>query len=172
VILVAIGGNLPGPWGERPVDACRRAAHELGRLPGLRVEAVSRWYRSAPVPRADQPDYANGVVRLTGTAEPADLLARLQAIEQAAGRVRGVRNAARTLDMDIIDIDGLVRDSPDPRLPHPRAHERAFVLLPVRDVAPEWIEPRSGRNVAALLANLREGCGAAPGQIEWPTPYR
>jgi len=172
VILVAIGANLPGPWGEQPVDTCRRAATELDRLPGLRVAAVSRWYRSAPVPRSDQPDYANGVVHLSGSADPADLLARLHGIEAAAGRVRGAPNAARTLDLDIIDIDGLVRDAPDPRLPHPRAHERAFVLLPVQDVAPGWIEPRSGCRVAVLLAKLREGCGAASAQVGWPTPYR
>jgi 2-amino-4-hydroxy-6-hydroxymethyldihydropteridine diphosphokinase len=172
MILIAIGANLPGRWGERPVDACRRAVAEIGGLPGLRVEAVSRWYRSAPVPRSDQPDYANGVVRLSGMADPADLLARLHVIEQAAGRVRGAPNAARTLDLDIIDMDGLVRGAPDPRLPHPRAHERAFVLLPLQDVAPDWIEPRLGRTVADLLAVLQEGCSAASAQLEWPTPYR
>ena len=170
-ILVAIGANLPGPWGERPVDTCRRAVVELGRLPGLRVTAVSRLYRSAPVPRSDQPDYANGVVRLSGTVDPVELLRRLQAIEQEGGRVRGVRDAARTLDLDIIDIGGQVRAAPDPVLPHPRARHRAFVLLPLREVAPDWVEPGSGQAIGALLAALQDGCGNGVGQLDWPTPY-
>ena len=171
MVLVAIGANLPGPWGERPVESCRCAVLELGRLPGLRVVAVSRWYRSAPWPPSDQPDYANGIVRLAGAVDPADLLRRLQAIERAAGRVRGVRNAARTLDLDIIDIGGQRRTAPDPVLPHPRARRRAFVLLPLQEVAPDWVEPGSGQSVASLLADLQDGCGAVVGQLDWPTPY-
>ncbi len=171
MILVAIGANLPGPWGSEPVQSCRRAARELDRLAGLRVSAVSRWYRSAPVPRAEQPDYANGVARLAGAVEPAALLAALQEVERRAGRVRGVANAARTLDLDVIDVDGLVRDGPDPILPHPRACLRPFVLLPLREVAPGWVEPRSGRSVDALLAELRSGCGEATAPIDWPVPY-
>ena len=181
MILVAIGANLAGPWGERPVETCRRAVLELGRLPGLRVTAASRWYRSAPWPPSDQPDYVNGVVRLSGpprrgapgpgAPDPGALLRRLHAIEREGGRVRGVRDAARTLDLDIIDIDGQVRDAPDPVLPHPRACRRAFVLLPLQEVAPDWIEPRLRRPVAALLADLQDGCGSGFGQLDWPTPY-
>ncbi len=171
MILVAIGANLPGPWGDEPIETCRRAVSEIGRLPGLRVAAVSRWYRSAPVPPSDQPDYVNGVVRLTGRAEPEALLRRLQAIERRGGRVRGVRDAARTLDLDIVDIGGQLRVAPDPVLPHPRAHQRAFVLLPLQEVAPDWAEPRSGRPVAVLLAELRNGCGTAGAQVSWPLPY-
>ena len=172
MILVAIGANLPGPWGSEPVRSCRRAVLEIDRLVGLRVSAASPWYRSAPVPRAEQPDYVNGVVRLAGAAEPAALLVALQEIESRAGRVRGAANAARTLDLDVIDIDGAVRDSPDPVLPHPRAHLRAFVLLPLHDVAPEWVEPRSGRSVGTLLADLRNGCGEAAAPVDWPIPYK
>ena len=172
MILVAIGANLPGPWGSEPLRSCRRAVGEIDRLPGLRVSAVSHWYRSAPVPRAAQPDYANGMVRLAGAVEPAALLAALQAIERRAGRVRGAPNAARTLDLDVIDIDGMLRDAPDPVLPHPRAHARAFVLLPLRDVAPEWVEPYSQRNLETLLAGLRSGCGEADAPVDWPVPYK
>ncbi len=154
MILVAIGANLPGWHGESPLRTCRAAAEALRSLPGLRVAALSRWYVTAPQPRADQPDYVNGVARLEGTADPAALLARLQAIEAAAGRERGAANAARTLDLDLIDVNGAVRNRPDPVLPHPRAHERAFVLVPLGDVAPGWLHPRLGRPLAALLAAL------------------
>jgi 2-amino-4-hydroxy-6-hydroxymethyldihydropteridine diphosphokinase len=96
----------------------------------------------------------NGVARLEGRTDPATLLRRLHAIEARAGRVRNAPNAARTLDLDIIAIDDLVRDAPDPVLPHPRAHERAFVLRPLRDVCPGWVHPRLGQTVDALLAAL------------------
>lgn len=154
MILVAIGANLPGPRGESPLRTCRAAAEALRSLPGLRFAALSRWYVTAPVPRSGQPDYVNGVARLEGAADPAWLLRRLHAIEAAAGRLRGVRNAARTLDLDLIDVNATLRDAPDPVLPHPRAHERAFVLLPLADVAPGWVHPRLGRTVDALVAAL------------------
>ena len=154
MILVAIGANLLGPRGQAPLLACRAAAEALRSLPGLRMAGLSRWYRSAPVPPSGQPDYINGVARLEGAADPAWLLARLHGIEQMAGRVRGVRNAARTLDLDLIDLNAVVRAAPDPVLPHPRAHERAFVLYPLADVAPGWVHPVLGRNVAELIAAL------------------
>ena len=154
MILIAIGANLPGAHGKSPLVACRAAAEALRSLPGLRVVAVSHWYATAPVPPSGQPDYVNGVARLEGEADPAWLLHRLHAIEAAGGRLRGARNAARTLDLDLIDVNGLVRDAPDPVLPHPRAHERAFVLLPLADVAPEWVHPRLGTQVADLLAEV------------------
>ncbi len=130
----------------------------LGALPGMRLACVSRWFRSAPVPPSGQPDYVNAVAALrpdTGTTiDPAVLLARMMAIEAMCGRQRGAPNAARTLDLDIIGIGGMVRDSPDPILPHPRAHLRAFVLAPLADVVPDWVHPVLGLTAAALLAGL------------------
>ncbi len=154
MILLAIGANLPGPDGRSPLCTCRAAAEALRTLPGLRLEAISGWYRTAPVPPSGQPDYINGVARLSGQADPAWLLHRLHAIEARAGRRRGVANAARTLDLDIIAIGDLVRAAPDPVLPHPRAHLRAFVLRPLLDVAPDWRHPALGLDAAALLATL------------------
>ena len=86
--------------------------------------------------------------------DPAALLAELMAIETTCGRQRGEANAARTLDLDIIAIGGMARSAPDPILPHPRAHERVFVLVPIIDVAPTWVHPVLGLTAAALLAGL------------------
>ena len=156
MILVALGANLPAADGAAPLDACRAAAAALDGLLGLRLRAVSRWYESAPVPPSDQPAYVNGVARLDGEADPAALLAALHAIEARAGRRRGAPNAARTLDLDLVAMGDLVRAAPDPVLPHPRAHLRAFVLAPLRDVAPGWRHPVLGRGAGELLAGLPE----------------
>ena len=156
MILVAIGANLPGPDGAAPQQTCARAAAALDALPGLRLRGLSRWFATAPVPPSGQPDYINGVAHLAGHADPADLLAALLHIEEAFGRARSAPNAARTLDLDIIAMDGTVRAAPDPVLPHPRAHLRAFVLAPLLDVAPGWRHPVLGTPAAALLANLKD----------------
>ncbi|MBU8540285.1 2-amino-4-hydroxy-6-hydroxymethyldihydropteridine diphosphokinase [Falsiroseomonas tokyonensis] len=164
MILIALGANLPGPDGRDALETCRAAAAALDGLLGLRLRALSRWYATAPVPPSPgAPDYVNGVARLAlrpgaPPPDPAALLAALQGIETRFGRVRPYPNAPRTLDLDLIDLGGLLRDSPDPILPHPRAHLRAFVLAPLADVAPGWVHPRLGAPVAELLAQAgRQG---------------
>jgi 2-amino-4-hydroxy-6-hydroxymethyldihydropteridine diphosphokinase len=154
MILIAIGANLPGPDGATPHATCQAAAAAVGGIPGLRGLVVSPWYRSGAIPRTGDPDYCNGVIRLDGVIAPEDLLARLQEIEARFGRVRGTPNAPRTLDLDIIDLNGIVRAAPDPVLPHPRAHLRAFVLRPLLDIAPAWRHPLFHGDAATLLAAL------------------
>jgi 2-amino-4-hydroxy-6-hydroxymethyldihydropteridine diphosphokinase len=111
--------------------------------------------------RSGQPDYVNGVAHLGGKAEPGALLAALQAFEARAGRVRSTPNMARPLDLDIIAMGALVRTGTDPILPHPRAHQRRFVLMPLADVAPGWIHPILALTVEALIAALPDQ-GVAP----------
>jgi 2-amino-4-hydroxy-6-hydroxymethyldihydropteridine diphosphokinase len=154
MILVAIGANLPTVDGRTPLESCKAASMEVREIAGLRFVAVSPWYRSKATPRTDQPDYCNGMVRLEGEIDPAALLTLLHDIERRFGRERGEPNAARTLDLDIIDLNGAIRAVPDPILPHPRAHLRAFVLRPLLDVAPGWRHPVLRQNVATLLAEL------------------
>ncbi|WP_439597640.1 2-amino-4-hydroxy-6-hydroxymethyldihydropteridine diphosphokinase [Falsiroseomonas sp.] len=160
MILIALGANLPGPDGRDALATCRAAAAALDALPGLRLRALSRWYATAPVPPSPgAPDYVNGMARLeprpgATPPDPAALLAALQGIEARFGRVRPYPNAPRTLDLDLIDLDGLVRDAPDPILPHPRAHLRAFVLAPLADVAPGWVHPGLGATAADLLGQV------------------
>jgi 2-amino-4-hydroxy-6-hydroxymethyldihydropteridine diphosphokinase len=154
MILVAIGANLPALEGGTPLETCEAAAKAVRAIAGLDFIALSPWYRTSPIPQTGQADYCNGMIRLEGEIEPVELLARLQEIEQAFGRVRGEPNAARTLDLDIIDLNGIIRAVPDPILPHPRAHYRAFVLRPLLDVAPGWRHPVLRQSVATLLAEL------------------
>ena len=158
IALIGIGANLPGPDGASALQTCQRAVAELDTLPGLRLNGLSRWYVTVPQPPSGQPDYVNAVastlIEPGSDVDPASLLAFLLAIEDAHGRTRSVPDAARRLDLDLIAIDGCIRQTPDPVLPHPRAHLRAFVLAPLIDVAPLWVHPVFHRTAAALLSEL------------------
>ena len=159
MILVAFGANLPSPQAGCAAWTIMRAQAALGALPGLRVIARSRLWQSAPDPPSDQPRYVNAVAAYAGDVGPEALLAALHAIEARFGRVRGAVNAARTLDLDLLDMDGMLRAAPAPILPHPRLAGRAFVLFPLAEVAPGWHHPASGEGIAALIARLpAEAC--------------
>jgi 2-amino-4-hydroxy-6-hydroxymethyldihydropteridine diphosphokinase len=143
---VGFGANLGDP-----ASTLRAAAAEVGRRAG-RVSAASPVYRSAPVGVTDQPPFLNAVAALD-TPLPADeLLDVLLAVEAEHGRVREVRWGPRTLDLDLIAYGDEVRDDPRLILPHPRAHEREFVLRPLCDVAPELV--LGGRTAREWLAEL------------------
>ena len=154
MILIGIGANLAAADSGTPLATCKAAVQAMERTLGLGTAKLSRWYETEPVPPSGQPPFVNGVLRLEGHADPATLLRALHAIEAAHGRQRSVPNAARTLDLDIIAIGTLVRAAPDPVLPHPRMHERAFVLQPLLDVAPGWRHPLLGLSARDLLDRL------------------
>lgn len=130
---VALGANL----GDAPA-ALRQALHDLGALPRTRLVRASSLYRSAPVDSSG-PDYVNAVAELSTALGPYDLLAGLQRLEQAAGRERPWRNAPRTMDLDILLYGELRQDDPVLTVPHPRMLERAFVLLPLAEIAPALV---------------------------------
>jgi len=153
MILIGVGANLPGPAGE-PLETCIAAVEATAAIPGLKLIAASPWYRSAAISQFAQPNFCNGIVRMEGEIAPQALLDALQEIENRFGRQRGIVNAARTLDLDIIDLNGAIRAISPVILPHPRAHLRAFVLRPLLDVAPGWRHPTLRRGVASLLADL------------------
>ena len=158
IVFIAAGANLAGPHGV-PAEAVPAAIEALGGE-GMTVTARSRLYRSPAWPDPRDPEFVNAVVRVETDLAPAALLARLHGLEAAFGRVRGQANAPRTLDLDIIDYDGLVSAAgATPILPHPRMAARAFVLLPFAEVAPDWRHPVSGRSLADLIAALPDQPG-------------
>lgn len=172
-VYVAIGGNLPllevGP----PAAVLAAAVRGLPAA-GVRVLRCSRWYRSAAEPPSAQPEYVNGVLEVGRELAPPDLLQALHRVEAAFDRVRTRANAARTLDLDLL-AHGLeiVDDAPDLILPHPRLHQRAFVLLPLCELAPGWRHPLLGRTAVELLGSLPADAAAevlpSSEQPDWTT---
>ncbi|EKX68656.1 2-amino-4-hydroxy-6-hydroxymethyldihydropteridine diphosphokinase [Streptomyces ipomoeae] len=152
--VISLGSNL----GNR-LENLQGAIDALEDTPGVRIKAVSPVYETEPwgVAPGSQPSYFNAVVVLKTTLPPSSLLERAHAVEEAFHRVRDERWGPRTLDVDIVAYADVVSDDPVLTLPHPRAHERAFVLAPWHDVEPEAQLPGRG-GVAQLLADItREG---------------
>jgi len=145
---IGLGSNLGDP-----VHELREALAALDVAPSTTVISCSSFYRTAPVGYLDQPDFVNAVVRLRTGLEPEALLQVLLAQEQHRGRQRTVRNGPRTLDLDLLLFDDVRTDTAELTLPHPRMHERAFVLMPLVEIAPEIAIPGRGR-AASLLAAL------------------
>ncbi len=146
---IGLGANL----GEREATL-RQAIGAIGALPGSRLVATSSFYRSAPV-EASGPDFVNAVVLVETALAPLALLAALQAIERRHGRERRYRNAPRTLDLDLLFQGDHVVETPVLTLPHPRLAGRAFVLVPLAEVAADTVLPGVGR-VADLLPGVAE----------------
>lgn len=150
VAYVALGANL-----NQPELTIRSAIDALGMIEGTRLKAISSLYRTAPIGLKHQPDFINAVVSLdiqdSHRTSPSELLAQLFAIEARFGRQRSIPNAPRTLDLDLLLYSDHVMDTPQLTLPHPRMHQRAFVLAPLLEIAPDCQIPGHGA-VTTLLA--------------------
>lgn len=142
---IALGSNLGNS--RQTLEAALAA---LGQLPGIAVEGRSAWYQTAAV-GPPQPDYLNGCALLRVSLTPEDLLAALLQTEAQFGRIRRERWGPRVLDLDLLLFDELILDRPTLQIPHPRMVERAFVLVPLAEVAPNWIEPISQKTIATLV---------------------
>ncbi len=158
MILIGLGANLPTrTYG--PPRATLGAALCLLEEQGYEVCERSPWYESAPVPISDQPWFVNGVCQIN-TREPAEKIIKvLLGLENRIGRVRTYQNAARIIDLDLLAYDNDIitaNEDSDLSVPHPRMYGRSFVMLPLADIAPNWIDPVSGRHVNAIVADLSE----------------
>ena len=157
MILAGLGSNLTTrrlPTSEDVLEASVKSMESRG----ISVVGRSSWFRSAPVPASDQPWFVNGVVKLETELSPWRLLALFHDIEAEYGRIRSAPNASRTLDLDLLAYHDLVVDEAGGlTLPHPRLAERAFVLQPLMQLAPEWRHPLSGLTAVEMLADLPAG---------------
>lgn len=143
--VIALGSNLADP-----ARQVRAALSALEAHPQIQIEKTSSLYVTAPVGYDDQPDFVNAVCSVRTSLDGVSLLAVLNRIEEDFGRERTFRNAPRTLDLDIIDFDGISSDDPHLTLPHPRAHERSFVMKPLAEILPDFV--LGGHGQAADLA--------------------
>lgn len=155
MIFIAMGANLPGRYGS-PEDALERAKKALQRH-NVRLVKSSRTWITAPVPASDQPYYRNAVLEVQTELDHLQLLRLLHAVEEEFGRERGEPNAARTLDLDLLAYGDVVLSSAAVVLPHPRLHERGFVLAPLQEIAPEWRHPVLGKTPAEMMACVVTG---------------
>jgi 2-amino-4-hydroxy-6-hydroxymethyldihydropteridine diphosphokinase len=149
---VALGANL-----DEPQAQVRNALAALSRLPQSRLAVSSSLYRTAPVGLAEQPDFINAVAALDTELLPDDLLEALFAIERDFGRLRKAKNGPRTLDLDLLLYDDQVIDTQHLHLPHPRLHLRAFVIVPLAEIAPDCVLPGRGTVAAWLPAVANQG---------------
>ena len=147
LVYLALGSNL----GDRAHNL-RRALQALGER--LALDAVSPCYETEPAYVLDQPRFYNLTCRATTTLAPLDLLHHLKELETRLGREPGLRFGPRVIDLDILFYDDLVLDIPELTLPHPRLQERAFVLVPLADIAPDLVHPTLGLPIAALRDKL------------------
>jgi 2-amino-4-hydroxy-6-hydroxymethyldihydropteridine diphosphokinase len=145
---IALGSNLGDS-----LTILENAMEKLAQTSGIILKSYSSWYRTAPV-GPPQPDYLNGCAILEVELTPEELLATLLEIEGQFGRVRRERWGPRTLDLDILLYDNLILETPTLEIPHPRMRERSFVLLPLAEIAPGWLDPVSNKSIRQLLEEL------------------
>ena len=155
MILIALGANLPGTFGT-PEDTLEAAKTAL-KVRGITILKSSSIWLTEPVPVSDQPMYRNAVISIETNLSLIALFKMLKRIERDFGRTNGERNAPRVLDLDILAYGKTIHIAPALNVPHPRMHQRAFVLYPLREIAPDWVHPVLKKTAAELLPNIPPG---------------
>ena len=155
MILIGLGANLPSYYGS-PEETLKVTQQILERA-GIHIARASQIWTSAPVPLSDQPWYRNAVIQVETEMSAEKLFQSLQNVEQALGRERWERNAARVIDLDLLAYNNQMIAQSHLHVPHPRLHERAFVLYPLWEIAPLWKHPALGKTVSEMIANLPQG---------------
>ena len=153
MIYIGIGSNLNGKNNETPLQNCKKALVELKKE--VNICKISSWYKSEPIPVSNQPWFINGVIEISTNKSSLDLLEFILSIEKVFGRVREKKNEARILDLDIIDYKKKILYIKNKLIiPHPRMHERSFVLQPLNELNPKWIHPIKKKGIKELIRNL------------------
>ena len=155
MIILGLGANLPGIY-KSPEDALKASAQELSSIKEITVVKASSVWLSAPVPVSEQPWFANAVCSIKTDLDPETLLEVLHKTEEAFGRIRTVKNAPRELDIDLLSYNNKIRHD-RPLIPHPRMHQRAFVLYPLQEIAPKWVHPVLKKSVSELIEKIPAG---------------
>ena len=155
MIYIGIGSNLNGKNNETPLQNCKKALVELKKE--VNICKISSWYKSEPIPVSNQSWYINGVVEISTNKSSLDLLKFILSIEKVFGRVREKKNEARILDLDIIDYKKKILYIKNKLIiPHPRMHERSFVLQPLSELNPKWMHPIKKKGIKELIRNLND----------------
>ena len=159
MIFIALGANLSTEDYGSP-EKCLETSLKFLHSQGVIIQKKSNWYRTAPIPKSEQPWYINGVIQVDFHLSSLELMSILLRTEVHFGRVRKERNEARVLDLDLVDFNGEICKeratdrSPELEIPHPRLTERAFVLLPLSEINPNWRHPLTGQYINELICNM------------------
>ena len=155
MIYIGIGSNLNGKNNETPLQNCKKALVELKKE--VNICKISSWYKSEPIPVSNQPWFINAVIEISTNKSSLDLLEFILSIEEVFGRVREKKNEARILDLDIIDYKKKILYIKNKLIiPHPRMHERSFVLQPLSELNPKWMHPIKKKGIKELIRNLND----------------
>ncbi len=149
-LILAIGANIKNPQGLNPIETCESAISELTKF-SIKILKISSWYLSEPIPKTNDPNYYNSVIQCSTYHDEKKVLKILKFIEKKLGRIKKKRNYSRCIDLDIIDFNKRVKKSLILTIPHPRMHERKFVLLPIHEINPVWLHPLLKKSVKHLL---------------------
>ena len=152
--FIAVGSNIDSPEGLSPIKNCNNAINELSKF-NINIIQKSSWYISDPIPKSSQPKFYNSVLLCDTNHKVNKILKILQTIEKKFGRVRIFKNMQRCIDLDIISFNGNIKNSSLLTIPHPRMHERKFVLLPLFEIYNNWSHPLLKKNIKYFLKKVK-----------------